>query len=128
MNKKRSRAKDFEEKESRRGVVYVKPTLSLNKVSPGDLRLAFAGKIIDKLSEMLERLDQLVSGGAISNPGNNLYAPEIKFYNTNIKTDNTMETNINGFYVAGDGVGKSRGIVGAGITGILAARGILSKL
>jgi hypothetical protein len=39
-----------------------------------------------------------------------------------------METNIKGVFVAGDGTGKSRGIVGAAISGIIAASGILSRL
>jgi hypothetical protein len=39
-----------------------------------------------------------------------------------------METNIKGVFVAGDGTGKSRGIVGAAISGIIAAQGILNRV
>jgi uncharacterized FAD-dependent dehydrogenase len=53
-----------------------------------------------------------------------LYAPEIKFFDTHFPTDSNLETNIKGVFVAGDGTGKSRGIVGAAISGIIAARGI----
>ena len=38
-----------------------------------------------------------------------------------------METSMNNLYAVGDGAGKSRGIVGAGLTGILAAEGIINK-
>ena len=54
--------------------------------------------------------------------------PEIEFYETNYRTSKNMQTSINNLFVAGDGVGKSRGIVGAGLTGILAAKGILKNL
>ena len=38
-----------------------------------------------------------------------------------------METNVKGIFVVGDGTGKSRGIVGEGIYGIIAAQGIAEK-
>jgi hypothetical protein len=56
-----------------------------------------------------------------------LYAPEIKFFDTLFVADRNLETNVEGIFVAGDGTGKSRGIVGAGISGIIAAKGIAQK-
>ena len=38
-----------------------------------------------------------------------------------------LETNINNFFVAGDGAGLSRGIVASAATGIIAAHGIMKK-
>ncbi len=38
-----------------------------------------------------------------------------------------METTVPNLFVMGDGAGKSRGIVGAGLTGILAAEGVINK-
>jgi hypothetical protein len=128
MSRRRSRVNDFEPTASQGGIVYVEPTLSLDRVTPGDIRLAYSGKIVDKLEEMIIRLDKLVSGGGILNPGNILYAPEMKLYETRYTTDSTMETSVPNIFVAGDGVGKSRGIIGAGLTGILAARGLLAKI
>jgi hypothetical protein len=56
-----------------------------------------------------------------------LYSAEIKFFDTHFPTDEKLETNVQGLFVAGDGTGKSRGIVGAGISGILAAGGLSKK-
>ena len=63
----------------------------------------------------------------ILHPSTLMYAPEIKFFDTHFTTDRNLETNIEGIFVAGDGTGKSRGIVGAALSGILAARGIGRK-
>jgi len=57
-----------------------------------------------------------------------IYAPEIKFHGIKIKADKYLQTSQPGIYVAGDGSGYSRGIVGAAASGILAARGILQEL
>jgi uncharacterized protein len=118
FNNKRSKPSDFE--------TGINPTIGISRVTPGDINLVYNYKIINKLKNFLERLDHLVPG--VSNQDNNLYAPEIKFYETNYITDNSLETDIPRLYVAGDGVGKSRGIVGAALTGIIAAKGILKKL
>ncbi|MBA4397294.1 MAG: hypothetical protein C0394_07925 [Syntrophus sp. (in: bacteria)] len=92
---------------------------------PGDITLGMPARIIDNLWESLKNLDKIVPG--ILHPSTLLYAPEIKFFDTRFPTDRNLETNIEGVFVAGDGAGKSRGIVGAGISGILAANGIAEK-
>jgi len=92
---------------------------------PGDITLGMPARVIDNLWESLKKLDKVVPG--ILHPSTLLYAPEIKFFDTHFPTDCHMETNVEGIFVAGDGTGKSRGIVGAGISGILAARGIAKK-
>ena len=92
---------------------------------PGDISLGMPARIIDNLWESLKTLDKIVPG--ILHPSTLLYAPEIKFFDTHFPTDHNLETNIEGVFVAGDGTGKSRGIVGAAISGILAARGIARK-
>jgi len=92
---------------------------------PGDITLGMPARIIDNLWESLKKLDKIIPG--ILHPSTLLYAPEIKFFDTHFPTDRYLETNVNGIFVAGDGTGKSRGIVGAGISGILAAKGIARK-
>jgi uncharacterized FAD-dependent dehydrogenase len=92
---------------------------------PGDITLGMPARIIDNLWESLKTLDKIVPG--ILHPSTLLYAPEIKFFDTHFPTDRNLETNVAGVFVAGDGTGKSRGIVGAAISGILAARGIARK-
>jgi uncharacterized FAD-dependent dehydrogenase len=93
--------------------------------TPGDITLGLPARIIDNLWESLKKIDKIVPG--ILHPSTLLYAPEIKFFDTHFITDKNLETNVKGIFVAGDGAGKSRGIVGAGISGIIAARGISRK-
>ncbi|MBN2468150.1 MAG: hypothetical protein JXD19_08375 [Deltaproteobacteria bacterium] len=92
---------------------------------PGDITLGLPARIVDNLWEALKTLDKIVPG--ILHPSTLLYAPEIKFFDTHFRTDEFMETNIKGIFVAGDGTGKSRGIVGAALTGILAAQGMAQR-
>ena len=95
------------------------------QATPGDITLGLPARIIDNLWESLKKIDKIVPG--ILHPSTLLYAPEIKFFDTHFMTDKDLETNVPGIFVAGDGAGKSRGIVGAGISGIIAARGIARK-
>jgi len=109
-----------------RGFDRVIPTMKLEKITPGDLNLAYYGRFVDNIKEFIEVLDNIVPGTA--HPSTLLYAPEVKFYDTKYATiGDTLETNIENIYVTGDGAGKSRGIVGAGLTGILAAENIINK-
>ncbi|MEW9490822.1 MAG: NAD(P)/FAD-dependent oxidoreductase [Candidatus Aramenus sulfurataquae] len=102
----------------------VKPTLK--DVTPGDISMGLPYRVVSDLIEGLERLDNLASGLYSSNTL--LYAPEIKYYSMKAVVDRNMETVVDNLYVAGDGVGLSRGINVAAATGVLAARGILAKL
>ncbi|MBN1382050.1 MAG: NAD(P)-binding protein [Deltaproteobacteria bacterium] len=95
------------------------------KAVPGDITLGMPARIIDNLWESLKKLDKIVPG--ILHPSSLMYAPEIKFFDTRFPTDANLETNVKGIFVAGDGAGKSRGIVGAAISGIIAAQGIAEK-
>jgi uncharacterized FAD-dependent dehydrogenase len=92
---------------------------------PGDIALGMPARIMDNLWESLKKLDKIQPG--ILHPSTLIYAPEIKFFDTHFPTSRILETNVKGIFVAGDGTGKSRGIVGAGISGIIAAQGIAEK-
>ncbi len=94
-------------------------------VTPGDITLGLPARIVDNLWESLKTLDKIIPG--ILHPSTLLYAPEIKFFDTHFATDQNLETNVSGIFVAGDGTGKSRGIVGAAISGLIAAKGIARK-
>ncbi len=93
--------------------------------TPGDISLGMPARIMENLWESLKKLDKIAPG--ILHPSTLMYAPEIKFFDTHFPTDENLETNIPGIFVAGDGTGKSRGIVGAGISGIIASQGIAKK-
>ncbi|MCW4011590.1 MAG: FAD-dependent oxidoreductase [Candidatus Bathyarchaeota archaeon] len=103
---------------------HVSPTL--RDVTPGDLTMAFPQRIITDLTEGLEMLDKVMPG--INSDSTLLYGPEIKFYAMRIATDKQLRTRIPNLYVAGDGAGVSRGIIGAAATGLVAAEGIAERL
>lgn len=55
------------------------------------------------------------------------HAPKIKFFTTQIETDNNLETSIQGLFVAGDGPGFAGNTVSAATTGLIPAKHILAK-
>ena len=103
---------------------HVKPTME--DVTPGDIAMTYPRRIIMDFMESLEMLDRVMPG--IAADSTLLYAPEIKFYAMRIQTDGRLRTSIPNLYVAGDGAGVSRGIVGAAATGFVAVRGITEQL
>jgi uncharacterized FAD-dependent dehydrogenase len=102
----------------------VEPTLK--DVTPGDIGMALPYRVVKDIVEAIERLDEVLPG--LASPQNLVYAPEIKFYSVRALVDDNLQTTVEGVYVAGDGAGLSRGINGAAVTGILAARGVLKSL
>lgn len=103
---------------------YVKPTLK--DVTPGDIAMAYPHRIVMDIQEALNKLGKVVPG--VDSDSTLLYGPEIKFYAMRIKTNRTLQTEIPNIFVAGDGAGVSRGIVGAAATGMIAARGIKNEI
>jgi len=103
--------------------VPIHPTLS--EYTPGDISMALPQRVVTDILEGIERLDRIMPGLAADSTL--IYAPEIKFYDTRYRVQAGMETELPGFYVAGDASGHSRGIVFAAVTGILAARHIKSE-
>ncbi len=101
----------------------VQPTLKT--AIPGDISLAYPGRVIDDIFDALERLDKVIPG--VADDSTLLYAPEVKFYSLKLKVDENMRTNIPYIYAVGDGAGISRGIVGAAVTGLIAAEAILKS-
>jgi uncharacterized FAD-dependent dehydrogenase len=87
--------------------------------------MAYPRRIVVDLMEGLEMLDKVMPG--VNADSTLLYGPEIKFYAMRIHTDQKLRTRIPNLYVAGDGAGVSRGIVGAAATGLVAARGITEQ-
>jgi len=94
-------------------------------VTPGDISFAYPGRIVRNLQESLELLARVIPG--VAHPSTTIYVPEIKFYDVRYPTTRDLETSLPGLFVAGDGAGKSRGIVGAGVNGLMVAEGILRR-
>jgi uncharacterized FAD-dependent dehydrogenase len=103
---------------------FITPTLK--DVVPGDISMALPHRVVTNIKEGLEKLDSVLPG--INSDNTLLYAPEIKLRSSKIKTDKNLETKtIRNLFVAGDGAGVAGNIVGAAATGVIAARGIVSK-
>ena len=102
---------------------YIEPTL--NNVVCGDIAMALPERILTNIIEGLDKLNFVVPG--VSNDETLLYAPEIKFFATQVETDNHLETKIKGMYVAGDGPGVAGNIVSASATGLIPAKAILAS-
>lgn len=105
---------------NRIGKGYIEPTLQ--NVTPGDISIALPERIVNNLVDGLEQLNQVVPG--VANEETLLYAPEIKFFATQVETDDDLQTAIPGLYVAGDGPGVSGNIVAAAATGLIPAKHI----
>lgn len=99
----------------------VEPTLQT--AIPGDISLAYPGRVIENILDALNQLDHILPG--VAGDSTLLYAPEIKFYSLKLKVDKRMKTNISYIYAIGDGAGISRGIVGAAITGLIAGEDLI---
>lgn len=102
---------------------YIEPTMK--NVVCGDIAMALPERILSNLIEGLEALNLVVPG--VSNDETLLYAPEIKFFATQVETDNHLETGIKGMYVAGDGPGVAGNIVSAAATGLIPAKRIIER-
>ncbi|MHC1716847.1 MAG: NAD(P)/FAD-dependent oxidoreductase [Candidatus Dojkabacteria bacterium] len=109
--------------ESRLEKSFVTPTLT--DVTPGDISMALPHRIVVNIIEGLEILDKVMPG--INSGSTLLYAPEVKFRSSKIKTDSNMETSVKGLFVAGDAAGVSGSITGAAVTGLMAGRGIINN-
>ncbi len=103
---------------------YITPTLT--DVVCGDIAMALPERILTNLIEGLEKLNQVVPG--VSNDETLLYAPEIKFFATQVETDQHLETAVRGMFVAGDGPGVAGNIVSASATGLIPAKAIIHRL
>ena len=102
---------------------YIEPTLK--NVTCGDIAMALPERILTNLIDGLGQLNEVVPG--VSNDETLLYAPEIKFFATQIETNNSLETRIKGLYVAGDGPGVAGNIVSATATALIPAKDILRR-
>ena len=97
----------------------------MTNVVCGDIAMALPERILTNIIEGLEKLNCVIPGEA--NDETLLYAPEIKFFATQIETSHNLETKIKGMYVAGDGPGVAGNIVSASATGLIPAKDITEK-
>ena len=87
--------------------------------------MALPERILTNLIDGLEQLNQIVPG--VTNDETLLYAPEIKFFATQVETDSHLETAVKGLFVAGDGPGVAGNIVSAAATALISAKEIIHR-
>lgn len=102
---------------------YIEPTLT--NVVCGDIAMALPERILTNLVDGLQQLNQIVPG--VANDETLLYAPEIKFFATQVATDNNLETAVEGLFVAGDGPGVAGNIVSATATALIPSKEIIRR-
>lgn len=102
---------------------YIEPTLK--SVTCGDIAMALPERILTNLVDGLEQLNQVIPG--VANDETLLYAPEIKFFATQVATNNNLETQISGLFVAGDGPGVAGNIVSATATALIPSKEIIAR-
>ena len=98
---------------------------TMTNVVCGDIAMALPERILTNIIEGLDKLNHVVPG--VANDETLLYAPEIKFFATQVDTSNNLETKIKGMYVAGDGPGVAGNIVSASATGLIPAKSIIAN-
>jgi len=103
---------------------YIDPTLK--NVTCGDIAMALPERILSNIIDGLQQLNQVVPG--VANDETMLYAPEIKFFATQVDTDDNLETDIKGLFMAGDGPGVAGNIVSATATALIPAKEIISRI
>lgn len=100
------------------------PTLA--EATPGDLSLVLPYRHLVGIVEMLETLDKLAPG--VYSRYTLLYGVEVKFYSSRLALTNSLETQVENLFAAGDGAGVTRGLVQASAAGVVAAREILNRI
>ncbi|MFZ5353947.1 MAG: NAD(P)/FAD-dependent oxidoreductase [Bacillota bacterium] len=96
---------------------FLRPTLN---ATAGDLSLVIPKRQLDDIIEMIYALDKIAPGTA--NEDTLLYGVEVKFYNSNIRVDENLETAIKGLYVLGDSSGVTHSLSQAAASGVYVAR------
>ncbi len=105
----------------RRGTVP--PTLM--DATPGDLSFVIPYRYLCDILEMLQAMDKLAPG--LYARDTLLYGVEAKYYSMRLKLTAHFETEISNLFAIGDGAGITRGLIQASVSGVVAAREILTR-
>ncbi len=99
---------------------------TLKTATPGDLSFVLPYRYLCGVMEMLEAMDKVAPG--VNSKETLLYGVEVKFYSSRVELSGTFETGLRNLFGAGDGVGITRGLVQASVSGMVAARAIIERL
>ncbi len=111
---------------SHKGIKDNKVRPTLREAEPGDISIFMPYRYLKGILEMIDALDMFFKG--VGSPDTLIYGMEGKFYSKRLPLDEECESEIENLFGAGDGVGVSRGLVQASVSGVLAARGIIKKM
>jgi uncharacterized FAD-dependent dehydrogenase len=101
----------------------VKPSAT---AEPGDLSLVLPHRYVMDIIEFIDALNHIMPG--VNQNDTLLYGIEIKLYSLWLELNNDLSVSkMKGLWMAGDGVGVSRGIIQAASSGIVAARAIINQ-
>ena len=101
---------------------FTRPTL---QATPGDLSLVIPKRQLDNIIEMIYALDKIAPGTA--NEDTLLYGVEVKFYNSKVEVNSSLETNVEGMYALGDGSGVTHSLSQASASGVYVGRILAEK-
>ncbi len=108
---------------ARIGEGSVRPTLE--DATPGDLSFVLPYRHLHNITEILEALDNVAPG--VNSGDTLLYGVEVKFYSMKLKLTSGLETEVKNLFAVGDGAGVTRGLIQASISGVVAAREVLTR-
>lgn len=101
----------------------VEPTLK--GAVPGDLSLVLPHRYLVGIRECLDALDVAMPG--VASDHTLLYGIEAKFYSARPRLTPGLRTDFEGMWAIGDGAGVTRGLIQASVSGVVAARDLLSQ-
>ena len=99
------------------------PTLST--AVPGDLSFVLPARHLTSIVEALKAFDNVAPG--LYSQNTLLYGVEVKFYSSKVLVNSNFETAIKGLFCIGDGAGITRGLMQAGVTGMVVADEVATR-
>lgn len=99
------------------------PTLST--AVPGDLSFVLPARHLTSIVEALKAFDHVAPG--LYSQNTLLYGVEVKFYSSKVLVNSNFETAIKGLFCIGDGAGITRGLMQAGVTGMVVADEVATR-
>ena len=99
---------------------------TLTTAVPGDLSFVLPARHLTSIVEALRAFDHLAPG--LYSRDTLLYGVEVKFYSSKVLVDNNLETAIKGLFCAGDGAGITRGLMQAGVSGMVIADEVAARM
>ena len=99
---------------------------TLKTAVPGDLSFVLPHRHLTSIVESLRAFDKLAPG--LYSKNTLLYGVEVKFYSSKVDVTSSFETEVRNLYAIGDGAGITRGLMQAGVSGMVVADEVARRL